>query len=112
MFVGALVLANGALRASNSLHHEILHNTMRSPMLFFDTTPIGRILNRFSKDLDMIDNMIPRNIQSWAFCTLMVLSTLVVLSYCTPIFMAVAVPLAILYWLIQVEFQWRISVAV
>jgi len=42
----------GTLRASSRLHDELFRRILRSPMKFFDTTPTGRILNRFSKDMD------------------------------------------------------------
>ena len=42
-------LAIGSLKASVKLHDGMLRNILRSPMSFFDTTPLGRILNRFSK---------------------------------------------------------------
>ena len=41
------------------LHKELLEHILMSTMAFFDTTPIGRIINRFSKDIDEIDLMIP-----------------------------------------------------
>lgn len=40
------------LRASSTLHNDIFSKMMASPMKFFDTTPVGRIINRFSADLD------------------------------------------------------------
>ena len=40
------------LGASTRLHDQVFAKVLRSPMSFFDTTPVGRILNRFSKDLD------------------------------------------------------------
>lgn len=49
----------GCLIASISLHKTILFGIMRAPIAFFDTTPTGRILSRFSKDIDVIDTKIP-----------------------------------------------------
>ncbi|CAE6421059.1 unnamed protein product [Rhizoctonia solani] len=43
------------LRASRQLYEKMLRSVMRSPSRFFDKTPSGRILNRFSKDVDTID---------------------------------------------------------
>lgn len=40
------------LRASSHMHDTVFVKVFRSPMSFFDTTPTGRVLNRFSKDLD------------------------------------------------------------
>ena len=51
----AAAVAYGAIRASKTLHEALLSNIMRCPMSFFDTTPLGRIINRFSKDVDTMD---------------------------------------------------------
>ncbi|XP_071489513.1 ATP-binding cassette sub-family C member 12-like [Diadema antillarum] len=47
------------LRAATSLHNAMFQKVIESPMSFFDTTPLGRILNRFSKDLDEVDIDLP-----------------------------------------------------
>ena len=49
----------GTLKASVTLHQEMLERIVSSTMAFFDTTPVGRIINRFSKDMDDVDAMIP-----------------------------------------------------
>ncbi|CAG8502871.1 1064_t:CDS:10 [Rhizophagus irregularis] len=49
-----------AIRAARKLHHQMLDGVIRSPMSFFDTTPLGRILNRFSKDIYTIDELLPQ----------------------------------------------------
>ncbi|KAI4891884.1 hypothetical protein NFI96_023859, partial [Prochilodus magdalenae] len=49
VFLGTLFLAEGAIRASRRLHSRLLSNILKVPMLFFDTTPSGRVVNRFAK---------------------------------------------------------------
>jgi ATP-binding cassette subfamily C (CFTR/MRP) protein 1 len=57
----------GFLIAAAFLHKESLKNIFRQPMEFFDVTPIGRILGRFSKDVDVIDTLLPRVLDSMVF---------------------------------------------
>lgn len=47
------------------MQSNLLSNVLRWPMELFDTTPVGRILNRFSKDVDTVDNVLPHVIRSW-----------------------------------------------
>jgi len=81
----------------------MLANIMRSPMMFFDTTPIGRILNRFSRDMETVDGLLPFTIRSFLSTFFNVVATIVIISYSTPIFLFVVVPVLIIYYLIQVS---------
>ncbi|KAF9235883.1 hypothetical protein BU15DRAFT_77487 [Melanogaster broomeanus] len=54
--LSASVQYSGALRASRSMFHQLLHNVVRGTMRWHDTTPQGRILNRFGKDIETIDS--------------------------------------------------------
>lgn len=58
----------GTLQAAHILHRHLLSNIMRSPVAFFDVTPVGRILNRFAKDVDVMDTVLPMNIRGWTTC--------------------------------------------
>ncbi|XP_062606443.1 multidrug resistance-associated protein 1-like [Saccostrea cucullata] len=87
--------------ASRTLHQKMLFNIVRSPMSFFDTTPVGRIVNRFSDDIGTIDGELPNTFFMFADCLLMVVGALIVISFSTPIFMTVILPLGILYFLAQ-----------
>lgn len=40
------------MRAANILHRRLLERVTRCSMMFFDTTPLGRVINRFSRDMD------------------------------------------------------------
>lgn len=55
----AIAMAIGCVNAARDLHNNLLKQTLRLPMSFFDTTPLGRIVNRFAKDVDVVDNIIP-----------------------------------------------------
>ena len=66
--VGSSVLANAIssylvywtlLEASEKLHNKMVLSVIKAPLLYFDKTPVGRILNRFSKDIGSIDDILP-----------------------------------------------------
>nr|CAH7765033.1 unnamed protein product [Callosobruchus chinensis] len=102
IFMASLALYVSTLNAAKSLHELVLKNVLRVPCTtFFDVTPVGRILNRFSKDVDTLDNTLPMTLRGWISCFFAVLGTLVVISYTTPLFILVVIPIGILYYFIQ-----------
>uniref|UniRef100_A0A667YGH3 ATP-binding cassette, sub-family C (CFTR/MRP), member 12 n=1 Tax=Myripristis murdjan TaxID=586833 RepID=A0A667YGH3_9TELE len=92
---GDLLLANGAVAASRILHSRLLNNILRAPMVFFDTTPTGRVVNRFAKDIFTVDEAIPQSLKSWLLCLIGVLATLFVICLATPLFTIIIIPLAV-----------------
>eukprot|EP00019_Armaparvus_languidus_P007992 CAMPEP_0168601030 /NCGR_PEP_ID=MMETSP0420-20121227/13180_1 /TAXON_ID=498008 /ORGANISM="Pessonella sp." /LENGTH=1006 /DNA_ID=CAMNT_0008639321 /DNA_START=1053 /DNA_END=4070 /DNA_ORIENTATION=+ len=54
-----LFMVGFSLNVSRHLHAGMLRSLMKAPMAFFDATPVGRIVNRFSFDLDMVDFRLP-----------------------------------------------------
>lgn len=56
-FFADLCLCLGAWKASVMLHNYMAGNVFRNPMRFFDATPTGRILSRFSSDVEVIDHL-------------------------------------------------------
>lgn len=97
-----MVFLRGVI-ASERLHCAMLKNILYCPMTFFDTTPVGRIVNRFISDIDNIDIELPNQIRGVLQQVLRTFVTLIVISYNTPIFMTVILPVALLYRLIRVR---------
>lgn len=80
VFIRALVINIAGIRSSKLLHEQMLEKgggywvhklitstVLRAPMSYFDTTPIGRILNRFSKDINTIDESLTRSLSKRNF---------------------------------------------
>ena len=65
VLASSILIGFGCLFASGILHKNLLHQIMRLPMEFFDTTPLGRIMNRFAKDVDVVDNVLPQIFRFW-----------------------------------------------
>ncbi|KAI8065794.1 P-loop containing nucleoside triphosphate hydrolase protein [Gongronella butleri] len=96
----------GGLQASNVIYAELLHRVLHAPMRFFDRTPVGRILNRFSNDIETIDTEIPAAFVHFLGQLLDVGSIILVATWVIPLFalpmigvavMAVAIGIAFVY---------------
>ncbi|XP_071568157.1 multidrug resistance-associated protein 1 isoform X4 [Temnothorax nylanderi] len=101
VFAMALFLAKGTVVASRRIFESTLQHVLHNPMSFFDRTPTGRILSRLGKDIDVIDNILPVILRTWITCLFSVIATLVVISYSTPIFVVVILPIGAIYYFIQ-----------
>merc|ERR1719285_14757 len=87
--------------ASFGLHDKALQRVMRAPIAkFFQITPVGRILNRFTGDLDQVDNLLPDFMQQSIGIVLTTVSTLILIAYNSPWFLLMAMPICFLYALV------------
>uniref|UniRef100_A0A8D2LEX9 ATP binding cassette subfamily C member 3 n=1 Tax=Varanus komodoensis TaxID=61221 RepID=A0A8D2LEX9_VARKO len=101
VLISSFTLALGGIRAARTLHAALLENKLHTPQSFYDTTPTGRIINRFSKDIYVIDEVIPPTILMFLGTFFTSVSTMLVIIVSTPLFAVVIVPLAILYFFAQ-----------
>ncbi|KAL1263879.1 hypothetical protein QQF64_004234, partial [Cirrhinus molitorella] len=97
----SFTLALGKIQAARKLHQALLDNKFHTPQSFFDTTPIGRIINRFSKDIYVIDEVLPSTILMFLGTFFASVSTMIVIICSTPIFALVIGPLALIYIFVQ-----------
>ncbi|XP_028304430.1 ATP-binding cassette sub-family C member 9 isoform X2 [Gouania willdenowi] len=93
------------LTAATSLHHDLLNKIIHAPIRFFDITPLGQILNRFSADTNIIDQHIPPTLESLTRSTLLCLSAIGVIAFITPAFLVPLIPLGVAFYFIQKYFR-------
>ncbi|RXN01990.1 Multidrug resistance-associated protein 1 [Acipenser ruthenus] len=98
VFSYSITVSIGGVLASRHLHQTMLHNVLRSPMSFFERTPSGNLVNRFSKETDTIDSVIPSIIKMFLGSLFNVLACCVVILIATPIVAVIIPPLGLLYF--------------
>ncbi|KAF8960708.1 ATP-dependent bile acid permease [Flammula alnicola] len=92
----AFVIAG--LIASLNLYKGALAGVLYSRISFFDTTPMGRILSRLSKDQDTIDTALPHSLMQFLTTFFSVGGTVALVFYTFPYLGIIFLPLAILYY--------------
>ena len=78
MFAYSVSLTTLGTRASRVMLHNAMTRVLRAPMSFFDTTPLGRITNRFAKDIDIMDNNLTDAMRMY-FLTLAMITSVFIL---------------------------------
>uniref|UniRef100_A0AAR2M178 ATP-binding cassette sub-family C member 5 n=1 Tax=Pygocentrus nattereri TaxID=42514 RepID=A0AAR2M178_PYGNA len=93
------------LHASSKLHDTMFKRILASPMSFFDTTPTGRMINRFSKDQDEIDAVLPFNMENFLQFCLMVTYTILTVCIVFPYLLIAVAVLGVIFTVILYIFQ-------
>eukprot|EP00173_Palmaria_palmata_P005031 Plantae.Rhodophyta-Palmaria_palmata.ctg808.p1 GENE.Plantae.Rhodophyta-Palmaria_palmata.ctg808~~Plantae.Rhodophyta-Palmaria_palmata.ctg808.p1 ORF type:complete len:559 (+),score=116.80 Plantae.Rhodophyta-Palmaria_palmata.ctg808:177-1679(+) len=70
-------------------------------MSFFDQTPIGRIISRFSRDVNAVDQLLPQAFSQLLSTCLNLLAAYIYIAVIIPIFLSVGVPVTFLYYALQ-----------
>ncbi|WP_186646180.1 ABC transporter transmembrane domain-containing protein [Fluviispira vulneris] len=94
------VLKNGVLAAKN-FHDKLFDGVIYAPLKFFNSNPIGRILNRFGKDLENIDLYLPQNFQEFFASIFTIFSTILILIFISPYCIFGIIPILFIYYSIQ-----------
>ncbi|XP_010778650.1 multidrug resistance-associated protein 1-like, partial [Notothenia coriiceps] len=106
-FVGVAVfgysisISIGGILASRCLHNSMLCDVLRSPISFFERTPSGNLVNRFAKEMDTIDSVIPSIIKMFMGSMLNVLGSCVIILIATPLVAIIIPVLGLLYFFVQ-----------
>ncbi|XP_068177281.1 ATP-binding cassette sub-family C member 10 isoform X2 [Antennarius striatus] len=93
----AFLFAYGVICAASVIHNRLLDRVLKATGTFFDTTPMGRILNRFSSDLYTIDDSLPFILNILLATVFSLAGMLVVISYSLPWVLVPLLPLALFY---------------
>uniref|UniRef100_A0AAX7SI54 ABC-type glutathione-S-conjugate transporter n=1 Tax=Astatotilapia calliptera TaxID=8154 RepID=A0AAX7SI54_ASTCA len=87
--------------ASRHLHMDLLNNVLHSPMSFFESTPSGNLLNRFAKEIDAIDCMVPEGLKMMLSYVFKLMEVCIIVLMATPFAAVIILPLAFLYAFVQ-----------
>ena len=98
--ISDLYFSLASLTASSNMHHKMLQRIMKCPLSFFDTTPLGRIMNRFSTDISVCDSMLPESINDLISLSLDFIGNTIVIMTVIPLFCAVIIPFSIIFVLV------------
>eukprot|EP00667_Euglena_gracilis_P000143 EG_transcript_143 len=98
-------LADRGVVAARKMHDTMLDRIMRAPVLFFDSTPIGRIVNRFSRDQRSVDTVILPTLGLCLTVIANLVSTVVLIGMNTPNTLVILVPISFAFMQIQAQYR-------
>lgn len=97
-----------SLYAARKLHDAMLGSILRAPMVFFQTNPLGRIINRFAKDMGDIDRMVALFVNMFLGQISQLVSTFVLIGIVSTMSLWVIMPLLVVFFGAYLYYQVRI----
>lgn len=96
-FMRALIMFNCLVRSTETLHSRMFNSILKTPVRFFDINPIGRILNRFSKDIGQLDSLLPWTFVDFIQVFLQIIGVIAVAASVIPWILIPVLPLLICF---------------
>jgi ABC-type multidrug transport system fused ATPase/permease subunit len=93
------------LQSSQLMHNKMLHSVLNAPIRFFDSTPVGRILQRFSRDIESVDVYLQWSFSSAVNCAFQVVVSICLILSLMPLMILVILPVMILYYGVQRDYR-------
>lgn len=91
--------------AGKTMHDKMLQSVLRAPVRFFDSTPVGRILQRFSRDVESVDVHLQWSFDSAVHCAMQVIVSIVLILGLMPVMIFIILPVMSLYYLVQRDYR-------
>lgn len=104
-FLRGMNFSRTVLRGSSVLHDEAVRSVLSAKMRFFDVTPMGRILARFSSDVDRVDATLSDSAESAVTLLVRCFISVIVVIVVFPFFLIPVVALWIVYGFLLVRFR-------
>lgn len=99
-FIREGFLFGGSLAASRRVHERLIQKVTHAKFRFFDQTPLGQLMNRFSKDIESVDQEVAPVAIGVVHCFASIITIVVLISIITPGFLIAASIISVLYFLI------------
>lgn len=90
-----------AVSAGRTLHDDAMRATLAAPLRFFDSTPVGRVLNRFSRDVDSVERNMPWSFENTIRALFATFAAVAVLASVFPSVLLVIVPVCLIFYYLQ-----------
>uniref|UniRef100_A0A8C4IQ26 Multidrug resistance-associated protein 4 n=1 Tax=Dicentrarchus labrax TaxID=13489 RepID=A0A8C4IQ26_DICLA len=103
-FLRSLLFFNVLVSSAQTLHNSMFNAILRTPVHFFDINPIGRILNRFSKDIGYLDSLLPWTFVDFIQVFLQVIGVIAVAAIIIPWILIPVVPLLAVFLFLRCYF--------
>ena len=93
------------IKAGVELHDKMLAAILKAPVRFFDTTPVGRLLQRFSRDLESVDIQLQWSFEAAVQSLFQIIVSLSLIIFSVPLVLIAIIPVGIIYWRIQLAYR-------
>ncbi len=93
------------IKAGIELHDKMLAAILKAPVRFFDTTPVGRLLQRFSRDLESVDIQLQWSFEAAVQSLFQIIVSLSLIIISVPFILIVIIPIGYIYWQLQMNYR-------